>query len=253
MASGRFSGWVTGGDAQRAGKKGGCSSRPQRPEWSSRYDRKLAARLRFAKLRHQAPPEDVDYRSERGLDRALFLKLIAGDWIDAHDNLVICGPVGVGKSWLACAVGHKACRDDRSVLYQRLPRLFTNLALARGDGRYARFTRKLGSVQLLILHGRRGWSRSTTTPATTCSKSSRTATAVAPQSSPANSRSLLGTRHAGPARAQRPSHRPPAKVCAESSPTKLDTTSERNDNNHASRAPALGCDIISESGDAIKS
>ena len=61
-------------------------------EWSSRYDRKLAARLRFAKLRHQATPEDVDYRSERGLDRALFLKLIAGDWIDAHDNLVICGP-----------------------------------------------------------------------------------------------------------------------------------------------------------------
>jgi DNA replication protein DnaC len=120
-------------------------------EWSSRYDRKLAARLRFAKLRHQAAPEDVDYRSERGLDRALFLKLIAGDWIDAHDNLAICGPSGVGKSWLACALGHKACRDDRSVLYQRVPRLFANLALARGDGRYARFTRKLGSVQLLIL------------------------------------------------------------------------------------------------------
>lgn len=120
-------------------------------EWSSRYDRKLAARLRFAKLRHQATPEDVDYRSERGLDRVLFLKLIAGDWIDAHDNLAICGPSGVGKSWLACALGHKACRDDRSVLYQRVPRLFANLALARGDGRYARFTRKLGSVQLLIL------------------------------------------------------------------------------------------------------
>lgn len=97
------------------------------------------------------PPEDVDYRSERGLDRALFLKLIAGDWIDAHDNLAICGPSGVGKSWLACALGHKACRDDRSVLYQRVPRLFANLSLARGDGRYARFTRKLGSVQLLIL------------------------------------------------------------------------------------------------------
>jgi transposase len=102
-------------------------------------------------LRHQAAPEDVDYRSERGLDRALFLKLIAGDWIDAHDNLAIRGPAGVGKSWLAPALGHKACRGDRSVLYQRLPRLFANLALARGDGRYARFTRKLGSVQLLIL------------------------------------------------------------------------------------------------------
>lgn len=120
-------------------------------EWSFRHDRRLAARLRFAKLRHQAAPEDVDYRSDRKLDRGLFAKLIAGDWIAAHDNLVICGPTGVGKSWLACALGHKACRDDRSVLYQRVPKLFSTLALARGDGRHARFLAKLGSVQLLIL------------------------------------------------------------------------------------------------------
>lgn len=120
-------------------------------EWSFRHDRKLAARLRFAKLRHQAAPEDVDYRSDRKLDRGLFTKLVAGDWIAAHDNLVICGPTGVGKSWLACAIGHKACRDDRSVLYQRVPKLFSTLALARGDGRHARFLAKLGSVQLLIL------------------------------------------------------------------------------------------------------
>ena len=120
-------------------------------EWSWRHDRKLAARLRFAKLRHQAVPEDVDYRADRGLDRTLFVKLIAGDWIDAHDNLAICGPSGVGKSWLACAIGHKACRDDRSVLYQRVPRLFANLALARGDGRYARLQRTLARVHLLIL------------------------------------------------------------------------------------------------------
>jgi len=120
-------------------------------EWSFRHDRKLAARLRFAKLRHQATPEDVDYRSGRGLDRALFMKLVAGDWIAKHDSLVITGPTGVGKSWLACALGHKACRDDRSVLYQRVPKLFASLALARGDGRHARLQRTLGSVQLLIL------------------------------------------------------------------------------------------------------
>jgi DNA replication protein DnaC len=120
-------------------------------EWSFRHDRKLAARLRFAKLRHQATPEDVDYRSDRGLDRALFMKLVAGDWIAKHDSLVITGPTGVGKSWLACALGHKACRDDRSVLYQRVPKLFASLALARGDGRHARLQRTLGSVQLLIL------------------------------------------------------------------------------------------------------
>ena len=68
-----------------------------------------------------------------------------------HENLILCGPTGVGKSWLASALGHKACRDNRSVLYQRIPKLFSDLALARGDGRYARLLRALGGVQLLIL------------------------------------------------------------------------------------------------------
>jgi DNA replication protein DnaC len=94
---------------------------------------------------------DVDYRAPRGLDRALFQKLTNGEWIDAHDNLILCGPTGVGKSWLGCALGHKACRDNRSVLYQRVPKLFAELALARGDGRYARILRGLTGVQLLIL------------------------------------------------------------------------------------------------------
>jgi DNA replication protein DnaC len=120
-------------------------------EMTYRHDKKLTARLRYARLRQQAAVEDVDYRATRGLDRALFQKLVTGDWIDAHDNLIVCGPTGVGKSWLACALGHKACRDDRSVLYQRLPKLFGDLALARGDGRYARLVRVLGNVQLLIL------------------------------------------------------------------------------------------------------
>jgi DNA replication protein DnaC len=130
------------------------------PEWLAllidrevayRHDKKLTARLRYARLRQQALVEDVDYRTARGLDRALFQKLVAGDWIDAHDSLIISGPTGVGKSWLACALGHKACRDNRSVLYQRIPKLFGELALARGDGRYARIVRALGGVQLLIL------------------------------------------------------------------------------------------------------
>ena len=102
-------------------------------------------------MRHHAVVEDVDYRVPRGLDRALFHKLAGGEWIDAHDNLILCGPTGVGKSWLACALGHKACRDNRSVLYQRVPKLFADLALARGDGRYARIMRSLTGAQLLIL------------------------------------------------------------------------------------------------------
>jgi DNA replication protein DnaC len=102
-------------------------------------------------LRHEAVVEDIDYRAQRGLDRALFNKLAEGRWIDAHDNLILCGPTGVGKSWLACALAHKACRDNRSVLYQRIPKLLGDLALARGDGRYARILRTLGGVQLLVL------------------------------------------------------------------------------------------------------
>ena len=107
-------------------------------EVTHRRDRRLAARLRYARLRQHAVIEDVDYRAPRSLDRSLFQKLAGGEWIDAHDNLILCGPTGVGKSWLACALGHKACRDNRSVLYQRVPKLFTELTLARGDGRYAR-------------------------------------------------------------------------------------------------------------------
>jgi DNA replication protein DnaC len=120
-------------------------------ETTYRYDRRLRARLRYARLRHQAAVEDVDYRTTRGLDRALFHKLAECSWIDAHDNLIICGPTGIGKSWLACALGHKACRDNRSVLYQRAPKLFSDLALARGDGRYARICRALFGVQLLVI------------------------------------------------------------------------------------------------------
>src|ERR1700730_6444610 len=120
-------------------------------EVTERYDRRLRARLRYARLRHQAAVEDVDYRAARGLDRALFQALTARRWIEEAQNLIIEGPTGVGKSWLACALGHKACRDNRSVLYQRVPKLFGDLALARGDGRYARIVRALGGVQLLIL------------------------------------------------------------------------------------------------------
>jgi DNA replication protein DnaC len=120
-------------------------------EISHRRDKRLIARLRYAKLRQQACVEDVDYKHVRGLDRVLFLKLAQGSFIDEHDNLAICGPTGIGKSWLACALGHKACRDNRSVLYQRFPKLLTDLALARGDGRYTRLMRAVGGVQLLIL------------------------------------------------------------------------------------------------------
>ena len=120
-------------------------------EVSMRHDKRLAARLRYAKLRQQACVEDVDYKASRGLDRSQFRKLAEGQWIEEHANLLILGPADVGKSWLASALGHKACRDNRSVLYQRVPKLFAELALARGDGRHPRLLRMLGRVDLLIL------------------------------------------------------------------------------------------------------
>jgi DNA replication protein DnaC len=148
-------------------------------EATNRYDRRLRSRLRYARLRHQAAVEDVDYRAARGLDRVLFQTLAGGRWIEEAQNLIIEGPTGVGKSWLACALGQKACRDNRSVLYQRLPKMFADLALARGDGRYPRLMRAIGGVKLLILDD---WGSSPWPPssATTCSKSSRSATATAP-------------------------------------------------------------------------
>jgi DNA replication protein DnaC len=120
-------------------------------ETSWRRDKRLATRLRIAKLRHQAAIEDVDYRSPRGLDRTLFQKLAEGEWINHAENLLMTGLTGVGKSWLACAIGHKACRDNRSVLYHRWPKLCEDLALARGDGRHPRILRSLGRTDLLIL------------------------------------------------------------------------------------------------------
>jgi DNA replication protein DnaC len=120
-------------------------------EAAERHNKRLANRLKFAGLRQNAVLEDIDLHAARGLDRALLQTLIGGDWIDRNLNLIIVGPTGIGKSFFACALGHKACRDDRSVLYQRIPRLLNALAVARGDGRHVRLLRTLTRVDLLIL------------------------------------------------------------------------------------------------------
>jgi DNA replication protein DnaC len=120
-------------------------------EVTLRRQKRFESRARAAGLRHLASVEDVDYRAARGLNRALFLKLAGCDWIRARHSLLLTGPCGVGKSWLACALGQKACREDFSVAYHRAPRLFAALALARGDGRYPKLLKALARVDLLIL------------------------------------------------------------------------------------------------------
>lgn len=121
-------------------------------EAASRSTKKFQSRMRGAKLRHVgASIEDVDYRTSRKLEKALFRQLATGRWIEGHQNLLITGPCGVGKTWLACALAQKACRDGKSVLYHRLPRLFAELELAHGDGRFPRLFRQLVRTDLLIL------------------------------------------------------------------------------------------------------
>jgi DNA replication protein DnaC len=120
-------------------------------EVTARDNQRLGRRLRLAKLRQNAVVEDTDFRTSRGLDRALFHKLATCNWIRHSQHLVISGPTGVGKSWLACALGHKACREGFSVVYRRAPRLFGELATARGEGRLPRLLATLERTRLLII------------------------------------------------------------------------------------------------------
>ena len=84
-------------------------------EAAERSAKRLANKLRTASLRQTACVEDLDMRTSRGIDKSVMAHLIDGTWIDRHENLLITGPTGLGKSWIACALGHKACRDDRRV------------------------------------------------------------------------------------------------------------------------------------------
>jgi len=121
-------------------------------EATSRETKRFESRMRTARLRHVgAAPEDVDYKTRRGLDKALFQNLLTGKWIRDKRNLIITGPCGVGKTWLACALAQAACRDGVTVLYKRTTRLFDELELAHGDGRFPRLFRSLTKTQLLIL------------------------------------------------------------------------------------------------------
>src|SRR6201993_2064806 len=121
-------------------------------EAASRNTRRFQTRLRAARLRHsQAATEDVDSPRPPRLDKALFQQLATCRWIAEHRGLLISGPCGVGKSWLSCALAQKACRDCYTVHYARVPRLFADLDLAHGDGRFARLFRMLVKVDLLVL------------------------------------------------------------------------------------------------------
>ena len=120
-------------------------------EVTHRENRVLQGRLSRARLRQQACLEDVDTRTPRGLDRATLARLGTGTWLREHHNVLITGPAGVGKSYLACALAQQACRLGFSARYLRLPRLLEELAIARADGSYTKLLRRLAKVDVLVI------------------------------------------------------------------------------------------------------
>ncbi|HEX8697745.1 MAG TPA: IS21-like element helper ATPase IstB [Myxococcaceae bacterium] len=120
-------------------------------EWMYRENKKLTSRLQHAKLRQQACLEDIDYAHARGLSKPQVLELSTSKWVADKHNVLLTGPTGVGKSFLACALGQKACRDGYSVVYRRASRLFDELAQARADGTHPHALKRLAKAQVLIL------------------------------------------------------------------------------------------------------
>lgn len=120
-------------------------------EIAVRETRRMTTRLRKAKLRQDSCIEDIDFRHPRGLDKSLVMRLAGCDWIKGHNNLIITGPTGVGKTYLACAFANKACREGFNTLYLRVTKLFEDLSLAKGDGRYLKLLTSFAKADLLVL------------------------------------------------------------------------------------------------------
>jgi DNA replication protein DnaC len=120
-------------------------------EASHRDNQRLGRLLKNARLKHAACVEDIDYRSGRGLDKAVMANLIGCDWIRQAQNLVLTGATGCGKTWLACALGNQACRQGLSVLYVRTSRLLEEMKLAHADGSFRRRLMQIAKVDMLIL------------------------------------------------------------------------------------------------------
>jgi DNA replication protein DnaC len=120
-------------------------------EYLFRENKRMKRLLQNAKLKLPASLEDIDYRAPRGLDKSVVRSLGTCGWIRKHQNVIIVGPTGTGKTYLSCALAQRACREGLSAFYLRTPALYRILATARADGSYARVLARLGRISLLVL------------------------------------------------------------------------------------------------------
>jgi len=120
-------------------------------QWLWKENRALARRLRAAKLKERGVVEDIDYQHSRGLDRKLIRTLASSEWVRQHQNLLLIGPTGIGKTWLGCALAQKACRDGFTILHKRAAEMFRDLAVAHVDGSFGRQLTKLARIDILVL------------------------------------------------------------------------------------------------------
>jgi DNA replication protein DnaC len=120
-------------------------------QWLWRENRALQGRLNFAQLKEQACVEDLDFRESRGLKRSIIDQLSACDWVRFHQNVIVTGSTGTGKTYLACALAHKACREGYRSLYFYAPKLFREMTLAHADGSIPKLLKKMARTQLLVI------------------------------------------------------------------------------------------------------
>lgn len=120
-------------------------------QWTWKEDRALRRRLQYAGLKQTACIEDIDYRRPRGLDRSTIEHLATSEWVRHHQNCIITGATGVGKSFLACALAQKACRDGHRSIYFFLPKLFRAITTAQADGSLIKLLKKIASAEVLVI------------------------------------------------------------------------------------------------------
>jgi DNA replication protein DnaC len=120
-------------------------------QWTWKENNRMDRYLKNARLKLNACMEDIDYKTPRGIDQSVMMSLISCDWVKRHHNIIITGPTGAGKTFLACALTNKACREGFRALYVRSPKFSYQMALAKGDGSYGKTINKLSKAHVLVI------------------------------------------------------------------------------------------------------